>query len=365
MGTLLKWLGGVAVGGFFVWLSARSGQFDRLLATHPHLDGFRVVGMGGGGTAVWALDLRWLVGFLAVLVAVHFLRVARWRPLLSTMDDVPFWVANRVAAVGFMAVFLLPFRLGEFVRPALIARERPRIPMSSALATIVVERIADGLSVTGILFLVLLTAPVHDAEMALRVRGGGAIALLVFASALVAVLLVYWKRRAAVRALEAVMGIFGEVPARRIAAVTERFLEGFHVLPRLRPLAAFLGLTLVYWTLLGTGFWMLARGFGLDLPVRAGHLMMSCAAVGMMIPNSPGNVGTYWFFLLLPVSLWGLDRTAPAVVAYGLTNYLCQLLQQTLFGLYFIVTGKVGARAVAAATHAPVLEPAEETTPPS
>ena len=49
-----------------------------------------------------------------------------------------------MVAVGYMANNLLPVRLGELVRSYYLARREP-VRASTALATIIVERVFDGL----------------------------------------------------------------------------------------------------------------------------------------------------------------------------------------------------------------------------
>lgn len=65
--------------------------------------------------------------------------------LLEPIAPVPFARLNAASAVGFMAVLILPLRLGEIVRPYLVADGR-RLRVFTALASVVVERVAAGCS---------------------------------------------------------------------------------------------------------------------------------------------------------------------------------------------------------------------------
>ena len=78
--------------------------------------------------------------------------------------------------------------------------------------------------------------------------------------------------------------------------------------------------------------------------------MMACVIVGMMIPNSPGNVGSFWYFLLLPLPLYGVGADNLQAIAFGLTVWLMQLIQQGLFGAWYLVNGEVTWGRVLAAT---------------
>ena len=73
-------------------------------------------------------------------VVVLWARTLRWRILLRPLGDVPLYPAWSATVIGFGAGGVLPFRLGELVRPALIAR-KTGMKMSAALSTIVLERL--------------------------------------------------------------------------------------------------------------------------------------------------------------------------------------------------------------------------------
>ncbi|RME19123.1 MAG: hypothetical protein D6806_18865 [Deltaproteobacteria bacterium] len=71
--------------------------------------------------------------------------------------------------------------------------------------------------------------------------------------------------------------------------------------------------------------------------------VLSLLCVGLMIPAGPGMVGNFHYFvklglgLFLPAQLLATDAMAYAVVLHAM-----QLGQQTLWGLFFVVTGRIG-----------------------
>ena len=77
-------------------------------------------------------------------IAVFF-RAVRWRYLLSPLKIIPTSRLYPVVVIGYMANNLLPARLGELVRAYYLARREP-VTGSSALATVAVERVYDGLT---------------------------------------------------------------------------------------------------------------------------------------------------------------------------------------------------------------------------
>jgi uncharacterized protein (TIRG00374 family) len=331
----LRWTIGVGVGVLFTWLATRAWPLDKLFAGQFVVvagDGWPTVAMRGAeGETIWSLSLLHLLGYALVLTAIHAWRVLRWLPLVRPFAPVPLRVLNRIGAVGFMGVFLLPLRLGELVRPALLARDG-RVPFGTGLTMIAVERVSDGLMVSLMLFAVLMTVPESALERAPAVGHAAHIAIAIFGAAMCALIATALARRQTTALVQATLGRLSGALASKILTLLTTFIDGLRVLGSPAAVAQFVLLTAGYWLTNGFGIWLMARAFGLELPVTAGYTMMCCVVVGMMIPNSPGNVGSFWYFLLMPTELYGVDAASPAAVAFALAVWLMQLIQISVFG---------------------------------
>lgn len=337
----LRWTVGLALGAFFTWFSLRHWPVDRLLAGELAFENYhgtwRIEVLQPGMGAVWSLDVGVLGTYCLMLTAIHWLRVLRWRPLLEPYAHVPLRALNRTGAIGFMAVFLLPLRLGEFARPMLLARtdaDHKAVPFGAGLGTIALERILDGLMVAALLFVVLFE--VHPLTLARypEVRIGAWVALGVFAGALGGLLAMWVARDFTTRWTRRIVGVVSLGLADKLLGLVASFLDGLAVLKSPLHAVQFIGLTVVYWGVNGLGIWLFARGFGVQMPVVAAYAMMSCVVVGMMVPNGPANAGTFWYFLLLPAGLYGVDDHATRTVAFALALWIVQTAQLLLFGLW-------------------------------
>ena len=129
--------------------------------------------------------------------------------------------------------------------------------------------------------------------------------------------------------------------AHRIKDILERFLLGLRMFKKPRHFIEFFVLSTLYWLSSGFGLYILARGFHIQIPVVAAFAMMSMVVIGMMIPNSPANIGSFWYFLVLPLTAYSVSPDAPNVVMYSLAVWTIQLIQLTLFGGYFLALGKI------------------------
>jgi uncharacterized protein (TIRG00374 family) len=277
-----------------------------------HKGGLKIVPEGGDFHAV-----RWWVlpCYIATLAGFAWFRSVRWRFLLRAVAEVPKKRLFAVSMIGFAAILLMPFRIGEFVRPYMI-RTRPEnrkpgekiITMTAATSSVVAERIIDGLYLSIVLALALFLVPTVDPlpdrvvgipVSVAHVRMSGYGMLVLFGVAFTTIAVFYFARSWAHRATIVVIGVVSRPLAEKLAGMAEKFADGLHVFSRGRDMAGFLFETTLYWGLNVLGMWMLAWGCGVvhadGTSVTFGE---TCALMGMLgcaifIPGPPGMLGVF------------------------------------------------------------------------
>lgn len=96
-----------------------------------------------------ALQWPWLAAAWGAVMAGYYVRALRWRVLMGPVKANPsVWNLFSATVIGFSAITVLG-RPGEFVRPYLIA-SKEKVPVSSQMAALVLERIYDVLIVLAI-----------------------------------------------------------------------------------------------------------------------------------------------------------------------------------------------------------------------
>ena len=254
-------------------------------------------------------SVRWVTipAYVVTLAAMSYFRAVRWRFLLRSFADVSRKRVLTVSCIGFAAILLMPFRIGEIVRPYML-REKGKISMSSATGTVVAERVVDGLFLSIILALALVFIPtVHPLPATVvglhisvhQVRTSGFVMLGFFTSAFVTIAVFYFARSWAHRMTLAVLGIVSPKLAEKLAGTAEKLAGGLHFLGRGRDAGGFLLETAAYWGLNALGMWVLAWGCGVahadGSPITFGE---ACALMGMLgctilIPGPPGLLGVF------------------------------------------------------------------------
>lgn len=229
-------------------------------------------------------------------IALYFVgvwvRSVRWRLLLPE-HTLKVSTLFRALVVGLTVNDVLPFRVGEVARAYLLARWC-RIPYGTTVASLVVERVLDGLSLAVLLLIALVLVP--SAPVYLLIGGVAATGLFVTAAALLA--LAAWRASA----ITAVARFIGRLlPARfgtvieQVAASFARSLALVHSPGRLIRL---LGLSLLAWGAELGVFFVLLLSFRLPATYPLALLVGSAANFSTLVPSSPGYAGTFDFTLI-------------------------------------------------------------------
>src|SRR5688500_20374017 len=96
------------------------------------------------------LDLLLLA--LVFIASTLWIRTIRWRYLLAPIRPTRFRTVFRAGVIGFAALAILPARVGDLLRPYLVARQ-DGLPSSATIATIVMERVLEHVTVLALLAL--------------------------------------------------------------------------------------------------------------------------------------------------------------------------------------------------------------------
>jgi uncharacterized protein (TIRG00374 family) len=265
---------------------------------------------------VWeALDkLAWwgpCVAFIATCVSQN-IRTWRFSLLVRAYATLPWRLLWHVGNVGHMAVFALPFRLGEFTRPYMMRKQG--VPLATSLGVVFIERVMDGLFMMASFFICLGLLPASS-HVPVLLKQSAYLALGVFVCA--ACVGVWFARHpsVAIPLCESVHRRTGwpvHVHARF-------FSEGLRTLPNAKSLWEAVVLTVVAWCFSGVSGYVLMRAFGWPVPVSCGFLINAVLALGTLVPAGPGFVGVYQAALLVALGLYGYNTHDAA--AYGVVVY--------------------------------------------
>ena len=293
------------------------------------------VSLGDVWHEITAANLGWLLAAVTAATLTFPLRAIRWRYLLRSEGAVlPFGALWHATAIGFMANNLLPARAGEVVR-AYAVRSIADVRFTTALASIAVERVFDGLFLVGLLMVGFAaggftTAATVEGMSLTRIAWGG---VLLFGSAFVVALAVVLMPAPTRRLAHGIFqSLLPERWAARGLALVDGLLDGLSALRSPKRLAPVLFWSLVLWLTNAGSFALAFLAFGLSLPWGAALVLQGILAFGVAIPSAPGFFGVFEGATRAALVLYGVSATAAVSLAIG--YHIASFLPITLLGLW-------------------------------
>lgn len=281
------------------------------------------------GRQIASADSAWLLASVVMGIATFCLRALRWTWLLRPVAQVPFYPAFVATAFGF-AANNLPGKVGEVLRPAMLARSR-KLPFSPLLASVLLERVFDGASVVFFFMIAAATGLPNS-------RGFGkllvpAVLLLVLVAV---VLFAVFRRAATERFLEKLWRRLPERFQPRARSFAETFVDGFASLRSPRLLLLVTAGSLLMWLVINVQIYSVIRAFHLDLPFSSSFVVTAAAVLGLMFPT-PGGLGSYHVAVQLALTdVYGVARdtaSGVALLAHAISFVPITIIGITLFAL--------------------------------
>jgi uncharacterized protein (TIRG00374 family) len=240
----------------------------------------------------------WLIALAAGLaLTAYWARAVRWMLILRPVSRVRHTSAVLATAVGYAAITLLPARMGDILRPVILAK-RERFPVSAGLASVLTERVFDLWTVVlfFLIFLVWPPAMPHlDAEAEGNLRllrfSGYAVGSILAVGTLILVGLFRYQDRF-VELLGRPLARFAPSWRTPFANFLNHFLDGLRVLQRPRDLFVTMTASIALWYIIYWQVKVTLLAFHLDLPLRVAFLLVTLAVIGLAIPT-PGGVGGF------------------------------------------------------------------------
>ncbi|HEX6243813.1 MAG TPA: lysylphosphatidylglycerol synthase transmembrane domain-containing protein [Polyangiales bacterium] len=266
------------LGALFAWLAERGG-----VPILPAAEQFARVDWAGVGLAT------------LLLFVLTVLRATRWRFLIAPVRRLPLREVILVNWVGFFAIFALPLRLGEFVRPAL-SKLRAGIPISAGLGTVAVERVLDGAITSLCVAWVLWSMPRIETTdgIARLVPYYAGTVLLAFSAAMLALGAFLWQRTLAVKLTERVFKFFSPDLGTLLARKVDSVADGIRSIGDPKLALGFLAETLLYWGTNACYMWVLGKACGIPgFELSHAVAVMGVLALGILLPSGPGLFGNF------------------------------------------------------------------------
>lgn len=331
----LKFWLGIGVSFFFMALLFRKLDFHQLRA------------------ALVTVDYRYILLAVVCTFVSYFLRAVRWHYLLIPEKRIPLASLYPATIIGYMANNILPARFGEFVRAYILA-QREGLQTPAVFASLVIDRLFDGFTVMLILLFTLFTLhlPQGMAEAETVLRTGGIVTFVIYVA--VVGFLVLLKRQT-MRTLTWTGVILKPFPQRltdRFIPLLGSFISGIRMSSKGGHILAVLVSSSLVWICCIFPVDFVLRGFGIHLPITASMFILVLLVFAVMVPASPGFIGTYHYACYKGLSAFGIAESTSVSIALVLHG--TAFFPVILAGFYHLWRSKLSLRGLrSCATDAP------------
>jgi glycosyltransferase 2 family protein len=276
--------------------------------------------------ALRSADYGYLPFAVLLTFLTNWLRAYRWKWMLNPIRNVAVLRLFSGVAIGYMTNNLLPARLGEIAR-AYIVGKREGISRSSTLATIVVERIFDGVTL-----LFFLGSMSFAFSFPLWVQRVGMISGVFFFSVLGGLYLVMMKKSLRTWVNGWVLWWVPVSIADRVQKLAGSFLAGLVVLRRRRDIVLIFFCSVMIWLVEAFTYYIVALAFALEIPFYVAVLAVVIVNLGSLIPAGPGSIGTFEFFCMYVLTLFAIQ--SDVALSFAIVIHAVVFLPITIVGIF-------------------------------
>lgn len=323
-----KFWGGMAISLFFLALLFRKMDAAQLA------DAFRT------------MNVVWLVPAVLLTFASYYGRAIRWKFLLLPLKRCRMANLYPATIIGYMANNLLPARLGEFVR-AFVLADRERLDKAAVFATLVMDRLLDGFSLLVILLITLFTIRFPDGgKMGGTLATGGYITLVIYLCAVLFLVFLRKRTEATLRLTESLLSPLPKRVSEKLMPLLGSFIHGIRLPQKARHWGALFLSSFFIWLFAIIPIDLVLRSFGVELPFSASLFIMVLLLFAVMVPASPGYIGTYHYACFRALTAFGVSDGR--AVSIALIIHAVSFFPVIIAGFYHLWRSKTSFRSIRA-----------------
>ncbi|OGS47454.1 MAG: hypothetical protein A2539_02390 [Elusimicrobia bacterium RIFOXYD2_FULL_34_15] len=313
---------GILISIFFLFLVLRNINFKDMM---------QIVANG---------EYLWMLPCLGTYTLSFIFRSIRWKYLLSPIRNFKAKQLFSSLIMGFAANCIFPFRFGEFVR-AFIVGKKHNLSKSASLATIVLERIMDGVGILillGVALLFLKKIPSWTKKTVI-------IAILLFIGSLVFAGVLIAKKHF-IDWLKKIPLLKHELKEKIIDKI-KKFLIGFEVIMNVKGFIMVIFFSLCVWICETFNLFFLIKITGIHLSYFTIIFVLFATVLGVTIPAAPGSIGTYEFFFVASLMFFGVAKEK--AVASALITHSFGIIFVMVLGMFYFFKEGISYKEIAAA----------------
>lgn len=306
----IRLLIGLAISAFFIYLTLPSLHLPDVLA------------------ALRSANYWWILPGIGVYIIGLWVRAWRWHYTLRHLKPVPVRSLFPLVCIGYFGNNVYPLRAGEVIRSYVLKRSQD-ISITSSLATVIIERVFDGLTMLLFVFLALPFAPMPQQYRNL---------VIILTILMLGATAVFVGMAANPKVMSATYGwvasrLLPEGIRTRTDDLYERFMAGLASLGSGSAVLMIFGTSVVIWLLETIKYWFVMHAFDFTVGFIVLMLMNGLVNLATTLPSAPGYIGTFDTPGIETLVAFGVERNLAA--SYTFTLHAALWLPVTALGAYY------------------------------
>ncbi len=245
--------------------------------------------------------------------------------LFAPLHKFSLWFLFKSVLLAYSVNNVIPFRAGEVARIGYLARES-KLPASSCLAVVAVERLLDLMAVVVV---IVCTLPSMAIDMPLGTPFYVAAGLMVMFIG--GAMWVSRRPEVFVSVATRISGVLGRSVRSFVEAKSKAFAEGLSALQSPVTVLAVAGLSLLFWSMAAFGIHCWIWAFGFALPWYTPVVVLAFLTFGLAVPSTPGHIGSFHFFAAAAMMAVGLPEAQS--VSFAVVGHMMSVVPFTVLAL--------------------------------
>ncbi len=260
---------------------------------------------------------------VAIIVAGQWARAVRWGMLFQPRLAIGYARLFSVLNIGYFLSSVLPARIGDVARAYLLGAG---VPGAQALATVIVERALDALTVILLLIVLMPVVPIPSWVAQATMMLGAAFVILVLGMVVATA-----QRERGLRWLRRGLAWVPWINPDRWVRQAEALLDGMAILQSPWQFPVLLAFSAVLWASAATVNYLVMLGFEMRLSWAAAAFVLCVTALGVTVPSSPGYIGVYHAAVVAGLAVFGVSGAE--AVAYALVLHAVNYVVLIVLGI--------------------------------
>jgi glycosyltransferase 2 family protein len=305
----IQFVAGLLISAIFLFLVLRKVNLSEVLAAIKNAEYIYVI---------YAI-------LLTILGLIN--RTFRWRYLLNQPRKISTYNLFVATCIGLMSNNILPFRLGDFVQAYFLGRKE-KIGKTFIFSTVMLERLFDLVTLLAFFGLASLLVTVSG-----QIKGIKYVIWAVFLAIAGVILFLEYGKKTEVF-FKKVVGYFSVPLAAKVSGWVDSFICGFQVIQHGKSLVKIILFSLSGWIINISVLWAVLAAFHIHQPFPVVTFVITIIMISVMIPSSPGFIGTWEYFGVLALGFFNIDKNL--ALSCILIHHMSQYFMISALGLFFL-----------------------------